>query len=81
MATPSTHQKLSAIQLHLLRFFSERPVPDQDTAEIQRIIANYYAQKADQRMDELWEQRGYSAETMDEILNAPLRKPADASGH
>ena len=71
MATSSTHPKLSAIQLHLLRFFSERPVSDSETTEIQRIIANYYAHKADQRMDELWEQRGYTEETMDEIMNAP----------
>lgn len=81
MATPSDYPKLSAVQLHLLRFFSERPVSDSETADIQRMIAQYYAQKADQRMDELWEQRGYTTETMEEILNAPLQKPADASGH
>ena len=81
MATPAPNSKLSAIQLHLLRFFSERPVSDDETAEIQRMIATYYAQKADQRMDDLWEQRGYTQETMDEILNAPLRNPANASGH
>jgi len=72
MATPSTHPKLSAIQLHLLRFFSERSVSDSETDEIHRMIANYYAQKADQRMDEMWEQRGYIEKTMDEILNIPL---------
>ncbi|GAB2589426.1 hypothetical protein [Spirosoma areae] len=81
MTTPSTHTKLSAIQLHLLRFFSERPVSDSETAELQRIITDYYAQKADQRMDDLWEQREYTEKTMDEILDASLRKPADASGH
>lgn len=81
MATPSNYQKLSSVQLHLLRFFSERSVPDEEIADIQRVIAQYYAQKADQRMDDLWEQRGYTAETMNEILNAPLQKPADASGH
>ena len=75
MATSSTHPKLSAIQLHLLRFFSERPVSDSETADIQGIIANYYARKADQRMDELWEHRGCSEETMDEILNAPTFSP------
>ena len=56
-------------------------MPDKETSEIQRIIANYYAEKADQRMDELWDQRGYSEETMNDILKAPLRKPTDASGH
>ena len=72
MATLSTHPKLSAIQLHLLRFFSERPVSDSETVEIQRMTANYYAHKADQRMDEIWEERGYTEKTMDEILDAPL---------
>lgn len=81
MATPSNYPKLSSVQLHLLRFFSERAVPDEETADIQRVIAQYYAQKADQRMDDLWEQRAYTAETMIEVLNAPLKKPADASGH
>lgn len=81
MATPSAQHKLSNIQLHLLRFLGERAVSDKETADIQRVIANYYAQKADERMDKIWEQRGYTEQTMQEILNAPLRKPADASGH
>lgn len=72
MAPHSTHPKLSAIQLHLLRFSSERPVSDSETVEIQRMIANYYAYKADQRMDEIWEQHGYTENTMDEILDVPL---------
>ena len=81
MSNSPVSTKLSAVQLHLLRFFSERPVTEDETGDIQRIIAEYYAQKADQRMDELWEQRGYTAQTMDELLNAPLQKPADAPGH
>lgn len=81
METPHALPKLNDVQLHLLRFFSERPVSDTETTDIQRIIAQYYAEKADQRMDELWEQRDYSERTIDEILNAPLKKPADASGH
>ena len=36
------------------------------------MTANYYAHKADQRMDEIWEERGYTEKTMDEILDAPL---------
>ena len=81
MATPSTHTKLSAIQLHLLRFFSERPVSDSETTDLQHMIANYYTQKADERMEAIWAQRGYTEKTMDEVLNASLRNPADAAGH
>lgn len=75
MTIPTTPQKLSAIQLHLLRFFSERPVSEVETADIQRLIANYFAQKADLRMEEIWEERGYTEESMKNILNTPLQKP------
>ena len=62
-------QKLSDIQLHLLRFFSERDVSNEETIEIQRMIARFYAEKADRLMDEIWEQKGFSEEKMLSILN------------
>ncbi|GLU55792.1 hypothetical protein [Dyadobacter frigoris] len=62
-------QKLSDIQLHLLRFFSERDVSNEETIEIQRMIARFYAEKADKLMDGIWEQKGFSEEKMLGILN------------
>ena len=62
-------QKLSDIQLHLLRFFSERDVSNEETIEIQRMIARFYAEKADRLMDAIWEQKGFSEEKMLSILN------------
>ena len=62
-------QKLSDIQLHLLRFFSERDVSNEETIEIQRMIARFYAEKADRLMDEIWGQKGFSEEKMLSILN------------
>ncbi|WP_461109194.1 hypothetical protein [Spirosoma koreense] len=63
------------MQLHLLRFFSEHQVSEEETAEIQQLIVNHYAQKADERMDEIWTEKGISEQTIDEILNSPLKKP------
>lgn len=62
-------QKLSDIQLHFLRFFSERDVSNEETIEIQRMIARFYAEKADRLMDGIWEQKGLSEEKMLAILN------------
>ena len=67
-------QKLTDIQIHLLRFFSEYKVSDGETAEIQRMIANYYAKKGDDLMDKIWEEKGYNDEKIQDILNSPLKK-------
>jgi predicted transcriptional regulator len=67
-------QKLSPIQVHLLRFFSERKVNDQETNELQQLIANFYAQKADKIMENLWQEKGFTNTSMLEILEKDLRK-------
>ncbi|GAB3991063.1 hypothetical protein GCM10028807_20060 [Spirosoma daeguense] len=67
-------EKLNSMQMHLLRFFSEHPVSEQETEEIQRLIVTYYAQKADARMDEIWSKRALTQKDMDDILEGPLKK-------
>lgn len=66
--------KLSPIQVHLLRFFSERNLNDEETQDIQRLIAHYYAEKADLLMDEIWQKNKFNDDKMLEILNSDLRK-------
>jgi hypothetical protein len=65
-------QKLNPIQVHLLRFFSERNVNEQETNELQQLIANFYAQKADKLMESIWSEKGYSETKMMEILEQDL---------
>jgi hypothetical protein len=65
-------QKLNPIQVHLLRFFSERNVNEQETNELQLLIANFYAQKADKLMESIWSEKGYSETKMMEILEQDL---------
>ena len=67
-------QKLNPIQVHLLRFFSERNINEQETNELQRLIANFYAEKADQLMDSIWSEKGYSETKMIEILEQDLKQ-------
>ncbi len=66
--------KLSPIQVHLLRFFSERNINDQETQELQQLIANHYAQKADKLMETIWQEKGYDEAKMFEILEQDLSK-------
>jgi hypothetical protein len=67
-------QKLNPIQVHLLRFFSERNVNEQETNELQLLIANFYAQKADKLMESIWSEKGYSEAKMMEILEQDLKQ-------
>lgn len=60
-------QKLSPIQVHLLRFFSEKPINNQETYELQQLIARFYAQKADILMGKIWQEKGYDETKILEI--------------
>lgn len=66
-------QPLNEMQLHLLRFFSERKPTSEETADIQKLIANYYAQKADEVMDKIWQEKQLDEDKMLEILNKNLK--------
>jgi hypothetical protein len=50
-------QKLNPIQVHLLRFFSERNMNEQETNELQQLIASFYTQKADKLMESIWSKK------------------------
>ncbi len=58
---------LTNLQLELLKLFSLDLSEDQ-LLEIKRLIANYFAEKASDEMDKLWEERGWTDETMEEWL-------------
>ena len=51
--------KLNAVQLHLLELFSGE-MTDKELADIKAMLKNYYAQRVDEDMDKLWEQKEWS---------------------
>lgn len=69
-----TITKLSNIQLELLKLFSTN-ISDSDVLDIKQLIINYYAQKIDNELDTLWEQRQYNANTISTWANEHLRTP------
>jgi hypothetical protein len=63
----------SNIQLELLKMFNF-DVPDEQLLEIRKILAEYFARKASDEMDSLWDQRDWNDQTMEEWAKAHFRK-------
>jgi hypothetical protein len=67
-------QDLTNIQLELLKLFSTN-ISDEETADIKRLIVQYYKAKLDREMDILWEERGYTDDTATQWLEEHMRTP------
>jgi hypothetical protein len=64
--------KFTSLQLELLRIFARNP-SEQELIDIKNLIGRYYADKASDEMDRLWDERGYSNETMQGWANERMR--------
>jgi hypothetical protein len=60
---------LSNVQAELLKLFAAN-VPDEDLVEIKNLIAHYLLEKARDRADRIWDERGYTDEKLKAMLNA-----------
>ena len=65
---------LNEAQLGILRLLGRMKTIEQ-VNELRQIISNYYAQKATDEMDRLWEQGKWSHEENENVLNEHLRTP------
>lgn len=61
---------LNKAQLELLKLFS-RVNNEEELNEIRTIIGRYYANKAIAEADRLWDERGYTQQTMDDWMKEP----------
>ena len=59
---------LSNIQFELLKLFTQK-IPEEHLMELKRVIANFLLEKARDKADKIWEQKGYSEETINNLLN------------
>lgn len=62
MSTQIAKHPLSNIQLRLLELYAQG-VSDEDLKAIQRLIVQYFAEKATTLANEDWDEKGYSVET------------------
>jgi hypothetical protein len=61
-------QSLSNLQQELLKLYSS-DIEDADLLHIKRYLAKYFADKAMQEADKIWDEKKYTNETMDQWLN------------
>lgn len=71
----STHfrQPLTPLQMELLELYA-RGVSMQDLLAIKQMLSDYFAQRAIEEADRLWDERGYTQETMQQWLLTHSRK-------
>jgi hypothetical protein len=67
-------QKLTNLQLELVKLFSYK-VAENQVLEIKQLLSNYFADKATEEMDRLWDENNWSEETMKDWSNEHLRTP------
>ncbi|MBQ7413915.1 MAG: hypothetical protein IJV09_00585 [Prevotella sp.] len=65
---------LNEAQLGILRLLSRMTRVEQ-VEELRQVISNYYAQKATEEMDRLWDSGDWSEEKNESILKEHLRTP------
>ncbi len=63
---------LTNLQLEILQIFKYE-LEEKQLLEIKELLANYFADKATQEMDRLWDEKGWTEETMEEWSNEHMR--------
>jgi hypothetical protein len=63
-----TH-KLTNLQQELLKVFSIN-LDEKELLDIKDILSNYFSSRALDKVDKIWDKRGYTKEKMDDILNS-----------
>jgi len=65
---------LNKQQLEILKLFS-RELKEEDLLAIKRLIVQYLAQKVTELADETWEEKGWSNEDIENLLQTHQRAP------
>ena len=76
MAATQQPTKLNAVQMHLLKMFA-RPMNEQDLIAIKGLLSEYYAQKVDAESEKLWEEKGMSQQSIDDLLSTHFPQNQD----
>lgn len=68
----SVAYKLTNLQLELIKLFKYE-LSDAQLNEVKSLLATYFAGKASDEMDKLWEENNWSNQTMDDWSKEDLR--------
>lgn len=70
----ASQPSLSNLQIELLKVFS-RNLSDEDVLEIRRMLTRYFAEKTIQEANKVWDEKGWTAEDAERMLNEHMRTP------
>lgn len=65
--------KMNPMQLHLLQFFSQKDVSNQEVEDLQRLIAQYYFDKAEKELEKVMIEKNISETDIENLANIHLR--------
>jgi hypothetical protein len=72
VSTPSTAQ-FSNLQWQLLQLYKHN-ISESNLLEIKQLLSNYFAEKASSAMNNLWDEKGWTNETMKTWLEEDVHK-------
>lgn len=67
--TLNQHTELNPVQVSLLRLFN-RPMTEKESIEIRNLLVNHYSDILEQEVNKAIEEKGYTQEDLDNLLNA-----------
>lgn len=66
--------KLSNVQLELLKLYASN-IPEKDLLEIKDLLAQYFAKKATDAANKVWDKKGWTDKDAERIVNTHMRTP------
>lgn len=67
------HNPLTNVQLELLKTFSHQ-LSETDISELRRVLALFFAQRAIKQANNMWDEKGWTNEDVDRMLETKMRK-------
>ena len=67
-------QRLSNLQIELLQLYA-RNISEQDLLEIKKMLAQYFAQRAIDAADTVWDEHGWTDDDTHTLMSEHLRTP------
>lgn len=70
-------QPLSNMQLELLKVFSH-DLKEQELLELKQLLVQFFAKRAIQAANQLWDEKGWNDEDVDRFLETKMRTPYES---
>lgn len=61
-------EKFTNVQLELIKSFAYE-LPEEELKELKNVLTQFFAKRIRQRTNKIWQEKGYSAQTMHDWLN------------